>query len=309
MMKSIKEKVMAWISEKYPNGYDVYADADEELDSASINEILKAQHPKDTLESFVMEAYLDIECDVYTDIWNEMQEDMELTQLEAKYMDDHYDEFMEVIKENLAINLPFDHFREQEVCSNLVLDNGDATTDFSYHDCYPHYESDGFHHNLSRKSGMMLAAHLQGYSTKQFRKIFNRYKVAVSQENTALMEEITKAHPFVASCYEELDSCTSSMSAFVICIKLTLGELIDFAEEKKDVKISHTVDCVGLIDFWNGAGGSMEVVLEKDMVVPKDHIFALLPDDAWNRSDDGVYTGYGITEIYGMCESAWKRAS
>ena len=305
-LKEMKQMVLNWIQDTYPNGYDVDADYDEELDSASINEILKSDHPKEAFADYIVEAYLDRECDVYTDIWNELVDDLDLP---SELMDSYYDELMEVVKENLSINMPFDHFKGQEVCSNLVVDNGDATTDFSYHDCYPLYNSDGFHHNLSRNSGMMLIAHLQGYSTKKFRKLFNRYKVAVSREETAKVEALKKAYPFVSSCYEELNGCTTSMTAFVFCIKMTLGELLDFAEEKKDIAISHKVDCVGLCDFWNGAGGYMEVVLEKDMVIPKDKIFALLPDDAWNHTKDGVYTGYGITEIYGMCERAWKKVS
>lgn len=304
--EAMKQMIIEGIRKMYPHGYDVYADCDDVMDSASINKILKSDHPKDALKEWVVEAYLDRGCDVYIEIWNELKNVLTLSFEDKEYMDAHYDEYMEVIRDNLSINLPFSHFNGQEICANLVVDNGDAIKDFSYHDCYPNYASDNIHHNLSRKSGMMLIAHLQGYSTKKFRKIYNRYKVARNIGNRNAMEAIKKAYPFVASCYEEVEAATSSMTAFVICIKTRLDELLDFAEKKSDVFISRQVDCLGLCDFWSGAGGYLEVVLERHMVIPKENIFAFLPDDAWNHRIDGIYYGYGITEIFGMSERAWK---
>ena len=303
----MENKILGWIRKYYPNGYSLCDYADSELDSATINEILKSGHPNEEFRDRIMDSFLDCECDVYSDIWNELVEDLGLTADEESYLYDRYDDFMEVLKDNLSMNFPFDQYRSQMVCCNLVLDNGDAASDFSYHDCYPHFRAERFHHNLSRKSGMMGMAHLEGYSTKQFRKIYNQYKKAVMSENKEKVSALEQKYPFVTSCYNELDGCTTSMSAFVICFKMTLGELLDWNENKRDVQISHTANA-GLCDFWNGTGGNMEVTLEKDTVIPKEKIFALLPDDAWNHTEDGIYTGYGITEIYGMCESFWKVA-
>lgn len=304
---AMENKILGWIRKYYPNGYSLCNYADSELDSATINEILKSDHPNEELRDRVMDSLLDCESDVYSDIWNELVEDLGLTADDENYLYELYDDFMEVLKDNLSMNFPFDQYRSQMVCCNLVLDNGDAKTDFSYHDCYPLYDTENIHRNLSRMSGMMLMAHLEGYSTQKFRKIFNQYKKAVITENKAKMTALKKTHPFVTSCYDELDSCTSCMSAFVLCMRMKLGDLLDWNEEKTDIHISSHVGA-GLCDFWNGAGGSMEITLEKDAVIPKENIFALLPDDAWNHTKDGIYTGYGITEIYGMCERFWKVA-
>ena len=85
---------------------------------------------------------------------------------------------------------------------------------------------------------MMGMAYLEGYSTKQFRKIYNQYKKAVCSENKEKMSALEQKYPFVTSCYNELDGCTTSMSAFVICIKMPLGELLDWNENKSDVRVS-----------------------------------------------------------------------
>ena len=304
---AIEKKIVNWVHQNYPHGYSV--DAEEDLDSATINEMLKAKHPNDAFRNMVIDSYLDYESDIYSEIWNELQSDLALDSDEESYMDDMYDECMDVIKENLCINLPFDDYKGQMVCCNLVIDNKDATSDFSYHDCYPAYDAESIHQNLSRNSGMMLMAHLEGYSTKKFRKVYNQYKKAFIREkqNQRKMKALEKKYPFVTSCYNEIGSCTSSMGAFVICFKMTLGDLMNWTEEKTDIHVSKGTSA-GLCDFWNGTGGDMEIVLEKDTVIPKENIFALLPDDAWNHTKDGVYTGYSISEIYGMCEHFWDVA-
>lgn len=303
----MEKKILGWINKYYPHGYSLYAE--DELDSATINEIVKADHPNQALKDTVIDSFLDCECDVYSDIWNEMVEDLQLTSDEESDLYDMYDDFMNVIRENLPMNFPFDHYRDQLVCCNLVLDNGDSASDFSYHDCYPAYDAESIHQNLSRNSGMMLMAHLEGYSRKQFRKVYNQYKKAFIKEkqNQRKMTALEKKYPFVTSCYNEIGSCLSSMSAFVICFKMKLGDLLNWMEEKTDISVPKGTSA-GLCDFWNGTGGDMEIVLEKDTVIPKENIFALLPDDAWNHTEDGVYAGYSITEIYGMCERFWDVA-
>ena len=312
MFNNLANRIIAWLKKNYPNGYDIESYDNDTMEIETLNRILSKAHPesgytpKDAFYEWLWNAYEWTECDTYQDIYNEVQQGLKLTSEEEQYMDDNDENFMEIIKDNLDMNYPEEQYLNQEVNCNIIVDNGDANYDFDKHDCYPFYNSEGEHRNLSRKSGMMLIAHLQGYSTKKFRKIYNLYKKADIAENKEKQKQLKRKYPFVTSCYEEIEGTVSSMQAFVLCVKVTIGDLLDWYEKKTDIKITKNVDTSGLYDTWNGGGSYLEVKLEKDMVIPKENIFRFAPDDAWNHREDGLYFGYSISDCYGMDDSAWK---
>ena len=76
---------------------------------------------------------------------------------------------------------------------------------------------------------------------------------------------------------------------------MTLVDLIDYLEEPKDIVLDKYTNC-GLVDFWNGAGGMLDICLNKEVIIPKIYV---------NISIDGGH-GYSIRSIYGMCSTYWK---
>lgn len=299
----LEERIKKYIKENYPNGYDLYVDYNDTINNDDINQILESKNPEDSFNEWLWEVYTNSDYDIYTDVYDEIQKELKLTPKEIDYMDDCYQEFRDVINENLCINFPEDHYLDQELCCNIIIDNGDQNTDFDYHHCYPHYDAKSTHENLSRMSGMMLLANLQGYSTKKFRKIYNLCKTA----NNTTWKKLKEKYPFVTSCYEEIENSTSSCSALFICVKATLRELIQWHTKKTDIIITPKIDTIGLYNYWAGGGSLLEVKLEKTITIPKDKIFDFLPDESFNTKKGGIYYGYSIEDCYGMCESAWEK--
>lgn len=79
------------------------------------------------------------------------------------------------------IHVPYDDFLDEEICCDIIIDNGDANTDFDAHTISPCYEATVTkdRSNLSRNSGMSLfLERLQDYGIKDFRKIFNACRYA-----------------------------------------------------------------------------------------------------------------------------------
>ena len=69
-------------------------------------------------------------------------------------------------------------------------------------------------------------------------------------------------------------------------------DLVEGFENKsiKEIKIDKRCD-VGLVDFWLGAGGTLNITLDKDLVIPIENI---------DRIDyDGNFC-YGLSDTYGM---------
>lgn len=311
MMDAKFEKLANMIREyakkQYPNGYNIYVDNHDQIDDVSINNILKSDNPRDAFYGLINESYLEAESDIETEVYNDAQDALNLSREDMDYMDDNFLEFMEVIQDAIPLHIPYEHFLSQKICADIVIDNGDAETDFSMHTCYPHYSA-RFHDGLSRESGMMYIANAMGYKSKQFKKIFHEYKVARLYRRKEKCNKMKKKYPFIISCYHEIMEQTSSMGAFVICVEVTLDELLDWHEYKKDITVPKDVHA-GLYDFWSGAGSHIEIKFEKDITISKDKIKYFLPDEAWGEDRRGIYSGYGLKECYGFSETAWKKIS
>jgi hypothetical protein len=76
---------------------------------------------------------------------------------------------------------------------------------------------------------------------------------------------------------------------------MTIKELIEYKEKPYTIVMKKGTSC-GLIDIWNGAGGVLEIELERDVEIP--------PDKVRSFNIDGG-DGYGVDQIYGMSSSFW----
>ena len=110
----------------------------------------------------------------------------------------------------------------------------------------------------------------------------------------------------ITSCYHEIWECPVSQSCFVICINISLEDLINWHENKEDVHIPKDIICTGLYNYWSGGGSPLEITLEKNIVIPKEKIAYLLPDEAWHTSQhQGILFGYSIQNCYGLEYDEW----
>ncbi len=296
-MEIIENKIEDWIKKNYPDGYTIYRDYNDHLSPDMILECLEQKDPMDAFYEHVSEIYGDyynseIVSDVYNDIMNDMTDE------EVRFMEENEEECMTVVYENLDIHVPYDDFLDEEICCDIVIDNGDANTDFNAHNISPCYEAaiTKNRSNLSRESGMMLIAKLQDYRIKDFRKIFNACRYADTYGKTEKMKDLNRKYPFITSCYREIKESTGPLTAFVLCVKTTLREILAWNTEKTDIRISKNIETCGLYDYWNGAGSNLEIHLEKDIVIPKEKVYRFVPDFYW---------GYSIEECYGMTSKAW----
>lgn len=179
-----------WIKKYYPHGYDVYRDYNDRLSPDMILNDLEQKNPMEAFYEHINEMYGDYNSQIVTDVYNDMMNDM--TEEEA---------YMEVVYENLDIHFPYDDFLDEKICYDIVIDNGDANTDFDAHAISPCYEMavTKDRSNLSRKSGMMLIAKLQDYGIKDFRKIFNACRYADTYGKTEKMKDLNQKYPFITS--------------------------------------------------------------------------------------------------------------
>lgn len=258
--------------------YEIYADYRDKLNESDIKNILSKDSSEAKMDAFndlMYDFYFDHAAEIFDNYKREIVDYISEHHSDIEYPDDDINEYLEDL---LSIEYPTDHYLNTSVKANLILDTGDANYDFSVNSL-DSIKDDG----LSEESAILWVAKSQGYTKEETEK--------------AIIEDKYNNSKFLKSISEEVLNA-NSMNAFTFLVDTTLEDLINFNKDTiKSVTISKNTNC-GLVDFWYGAGGMIEVSLEKDLEIPVSII------DSFDI--DGNRGTYSIDRIYGMADDAWN---
>lgn len=253
----------------------IYVDYRDEIPTDIIKKILAcktSEQKMDMFHEYIYEAYCESEESIFEYIIKDIQKELE-------FMNMDYTDIRDYIVDMVDIEYPHEEFLKTKVNANLIVDTGDGESDFILNTAS--YMED----NIDDESSIKWLVNQQGYSTEELQKVL-------------FDEDYEIKDVFMKSIYQELIDTTSSMNALTFLIDTTLEELINFDLDKiESVTVSKNSNC-GLIDYWNGAGGSLSINLKEDVVIPKKFIDSFTIDGNRGR--------YGIDSIYGMSEDEWN---
>ena len=278
---------------------EIYADYRDEARTDTIIQWCRAENPWDAFWESLDEWYRE-------SVWDE--EDNIIAAVRKNWCSkchsyEENEEFIEEwIRENLSVELPSDHYLEQEVCVDIIVDTGDGNYDYVLNDVYPHYDG-RYEERIPEEASILWLARQQGYLKKQL--------------SMAMKKQIFGDSKLLESLRTEVLNCSSHMNALTFFVKMTVKELFKLQEaiaesEKDEIKtgkysavqkrkhLRHMVlskdTACGLYDNWSGAGSVLEIELEKDVVLPLKFISSAWPDGG---------RGYSVANIYGICSSFW----
>lgn len=292
--------------QKQPDGTyleEIYADYRDEMPEKSAGEILKDADPEAAFYDYIDERYfytiLDMEDDLESDARKALTDDD--GPFPEGFTDEEDEEFLDLLRDYVVFQPPYDHYLKQEFCVNIMIDTGDGNYDFTLNARYPCYCGGDVGDPIDEKAGIVWLAQTQGYTEEQLRKA---------------LDEGDLANPkgFLQSMQAEMANMVSHMQVVTFLVKMDfetlmrLNRLIKLQDrnghnydasknpECGDIILGKETTC-GLYDYWSGGGSVLEVELEKDVRVPIRYIYSALPD--------GAGPGFSIESVYGMCESAW----
>lgn len=196
--------------------------------------------------------------------------------------DEEVEELYDLAQSHLIYGPDYDHYLKQEICVDIFVDTGDYNFDLGCNEIYPHYNGKKGE-PIDDECCMVWLANTQGYDKKCFKE---------AMDNTQEMNN----SKFLESCFDELENCTSHMNSLVFLKKMTLKEYLELLDSKAPVHIEKETRC-GLFDKWNGAGGLLDISLEKDIDIPREMIHKI--------TEDGQFR-YNIREVYGVTDSFWE---
>lgn len=279
---------------------EIYADYRDVASDETVIQWCMADNPLDafweTLDEWYQISVWDMEDEVIAAVRDHW--DSKVHSYEAN------EEFVEEwIREHLSVKLPADHYFNQSVCVDIIVDTGDGNFDYVSNDMYPHYDG-RYEDKIPEEASILWLARQQGYKKRQL--------------NKAMRKAIYDDSKLLKSLRKEVLNCSSHMNALTFFVEMSLKELLELQEmlkenDKNDIeggarqtlqirkgqhKLILSKDSVcGLYDAWSGAGSILEIELEQDVELPLKYVSTALPDGA---------RGYGAARVYGICRSFWE---
>jgi len=278
---------------------EIYADYRDEFDESTIKKMFQADNPR---EKFYESLDFD-DCDWY--------ERVELLKTLEKHFNDtdetldyntHEDFIRDWVCENVFFNYPYDHFLNQDVCIDIIVDTGDGNYDYTKNELFGcSYTEKGL--DDREESSLVWLMQQQGYGMDAITDF--------------VLNENMQDSKLLKSIYQECINTTTCMNSLAFFVKLSLREALDLYEhvnnicakesdpEKAGAEADTHLDGItldkgtacGLYDAWNGAGSVLHIELEKDVVLPVKFIDSAMPDGC---------RGYSVSSIYGMLGSFWS---
>lgn len=248
---------------------------DEGISDSTIKEVFNSDKPMDSLYEIVSEGEAD------ASFWEKDALSKELKTLFTKENWNEYSSYIEdYIMDNVHFVYPDSYIYGQSVTTNIVIGTEEeADYEFTLNTVEEGELLDG---------SIKWLIEQQGYSLGEFYDLINNPDSSVNSK-------------FLNSIVQELENCTTSIGKLTAFVKMTIREILNIQASIDENELKSIVipkECnIGLIDNWNGAGSVLEIVLEKDLVIPKEHLYSIAPD---------VAIGYSVDSIYGMSESFWK---
>ena len=195
------------------------------------------------------------------------------------------------------VKLPEEHYLNQDILVDILVDTGDANYDYTLNNFTPHYDACD-NEPISEESSLLWLARQQGYTKTQLKQA---------------MRERPSEKNFMRSLYDEINNACTHMNTLTFMVKMTLEEyftLTDAIIQEREKNESYSLKgrkgrgwilldkstTTGLYDPWNGSGGCLEIHLDKDVRLPIRCIET--------AKHDGC-RGYSIREIYCCCTSLW----
>lgn len=275
----LKEETIQTDTSKY--SLEIYADYYDTIEKNTIIDILNNYSengfatPLDYLYDKVFHWYEEVEYELTDNIVNSIIE--KINELDIEY---NKEEIEEYVLDKVDIIYPINHFLEENIPVNIIIDTGDGEYDFSLNGQY------GDLSEINNNNSLLWLTRTQGYSRNQLKKLIHDGH-NVNNSN------------FLKSLEEEILNETTCLNALTFFVNMTLGELLNINDtQSKKIRINKNTNC-GLVDFWNGAGSLLNISLEKDLIINSSIIDSI--------SIDGS-RGYSVKSIYGIDNSLWNES-
>lgn len=231
------------------------------------------------------------------------------------YSDEKADALLDYLRETYPIVPDYDHFLNDDMCVNIMLRCGDeGNRDFvSIHEQYESMFKEDISPeeltaSLQEENGLSWLVKQQGYTMEQLYNTvheYNRFWDSPEAEGLsydAKYNKFASTHsPFLTSLCQELANMVNYMNTMTVLTKMSMTDFAEFMQPGKEFVLPKN-SMIGIFNPWNGGGSTLDIVLEKDLVVPSSLVYDVQIEGA---KPDYQYT---VDSVYGLVGNAWVSA-
>lgn len=307
---------------------DASASYDDVLDYNSLSKIVESEDPEVAYYDMMDGAWTYAVEDEYDYMVKEVENDLQKAGLDVSEL---HDEIEDLVRDQLTIRAPYNHYLKQKFKVNLIMDTGDGNSEYTLNAQYPGtaynairppqegedgYEPYDKENYISAKAGIAWLANTQGYSRKELHEALLNDNLLTPEKRRG-GEKLT----FLESMRQEMENCGTSMPCVCFLVKMSLEDILRLnmlirMQDRNGVFYDATMkpDCgtfhigkdtvTGLFDCWCGGGSLFEIELEKDIDIPIRFIRSATPD-----VNDCQGIRWCVGDVYGMCGSQWKETA
>ena len=277
--QELETRIAAWLREQWgveeENGCfytELFADYRDALDKGGLQAIADSDDPREAFYDWLNDAYEDEVDQAWFNLASKCADDLEI----------EHETAWEFLTEMVEVRLPEEHFLKQEIHVDILVDTGDANYDFICNNIAPAWGGCDPDAAPAEASIFWLAGQ-QGY--------------CMERVTAALKGEETRS-AFLESLVREVENEASSINVLTFLCTMTLKQWIEVREAGRRGALRIEKDAVcGLFDPWSGAGSTLDLELEHDVVLPIELVHEITPDVCLYR--------YGVDEVYGLVGRAW----
>jgi len=189
---------------------EIYADYRDEFDNYTIKKIFNADNARDMFYELL--DFDDCEWDYRSELIETIKKHFNEND-ETFDFDEHEDFIRDWVNENVYFNYPYDHYLNQDVYIDIIVDAGDGNYDYTKNELFGcNYSEKGLEDR--EKSSLVWLMRQQGYGADDIKEF-------VENENT-------QGSKLLVSIYQECINTSTCMNALAFFVKLPLREALDF---------------------------------------------------------------------------------
>lgn len=229
------------------------------------------------IDEYIYESYIEVENEYYADICQFVADN-----IDPELMDEYDEEYLrECVSDIVYTNYDdvYSKVYATSVKCYVALTNTNEEMNYDFSESALEGDMKYSDFNSLHNSNKFLCKS-QGYTMKELYDALYNDKKSSSKFINSLIEEYANA--YYGGC-------------FVFLFELNLEDYANIKYNRPKLMISKNTLC-GLYDWVEGAGGTLDVELEKDVAVPSAY---------YELFEEGEM-GYGIDETFGLTGSAWR---
>lgn len=212
-----------------------------------------------------------------------------------------------------SFRVPYDHYLDQHMRVNLMLGTPEELNlDFgAIHETREaltgQMDPEELTASLQQNTALRWLVEQQGYTMEDLQKTMHDYIQCFygESENVNLSHEAKtsvfhKIHSFFLSTVcEELENTTNFMNTLTILADVSTYDFCALIQPDQELVLPKDT-ILGVFNPWLGGGSTLDITLEKELVLPSSMI--------WNVQVEGALmeNQYSVDSVYGLNAGAWK---